>query len=58
MKKATMNTILTLIATIDTPEADAVRAELNAELNNFRIAVSDLGAVKDKALFAVILPCL
>ena len=33
MKKATMNTILTLIATIDTPEADAVRAELNAELN-------------------------
>ena len=33
MKKATMNTILTLIATIDTPEADEVRAELNAELN-------------------------
>ena len=33
MKKATMNTILTLIATIDTPEAEAVRAELNAELN-------------------------
>ena len=32
MKKATMNTILTLIATIDTPEAEAVRAELNAEL--------------------------
>ena len=28
-----MNTILTLIATIDTPEAEAVRAELNAELN-------------------------
>ena len=33
MKKATMNTILTLIATIDTPEAQAVRDELNAELN-------------------------
>ena len=33
MKKATMNTILTLIATIDTPEAEAVRVELNAELN-------------------------
>ena len=28
-----MNTILTLIATIDTPEAEEVRAELNAELN-------------------------
>ena len=33
MKKATMNTILTLIATIDTPEAEAVRNELTAELN-------------------------
>ena len=33
MKKATMNTILTLIATIDTPEANEVRAELTAELN-------------------------
>jgi hypothetical protein len=33
MKKATMNTILSLIASIDTPEADAVRDELNAELN-------------------------
>ena len=33
MKKATMNTILSLISTIDTPEADEVRAELNAELN-------------------------
>ena len=32
MKKATMNTILSLISTIDTPEADEVRAELNAEL--------------------------
>ena len=32
MKKTTMNTILSLIATIDTPEAEEVRAELNAEL--------------------------
>ena len=33
MKKVTMNTILSLIANIDTPEAEQVRAELNAELN-------------------------
>ena len=33
MKKATMNAILSLIANIDTPEAEEVRAELNAELN-------------------------
>ena len=33
MKKSTMNTILSLIATIDTPEAEAVRSELTAELN-------------------------
>lgn len=33
MKKATLNTILTLIATIDTPEAEEVRTELTAELN-------------------------
>jgi len=33
MKKNTMNTILSLIATIDTPEAEEVRAELTAELN-------------------------
>ena len=33
MKKSTMNTILSLIATIDTPEAETVRAELTAELN-------------------------
>ena len=32
MKKVTLNTILSLISTIDTPEADEVRAELNAEL--------------------------
>lgn len=33
MKKATMNAILTLIANIDTPEAQEVRDELTAELN-------------------------
>ena len=33
MKKATMNSILSLIATIDTPEAEEVRAEITAELN-------------------------
>lgn len=33
MKKTTMNTILSLIATIDTPEAEAVRSELKAELS-------------------------
>lgn len=33
MKKATMNTILSLIANIDTDEANEVRAELTAELN-------------------------
>ena len=33
MKKSTMNSILSLIATIDTPEAEMVRAEVTAELN-------------------------
>ena len=33
MKKNTMTAILSMIATIDTPEAEAVRAELKAELN-------------------------
>ena len=33
MKKTIMNTILSLIANIDTPEAEDVRAELTAELN-------------------------
>ena len=32
MKKNTLSTILNLIANIDTPEADEVRAELAAEL--------------------------
>ena len=33
MKKATMETVLTLIADIDTPEAQGVRDEITAELN-------------------------
>jgi len=33
MKKSTMNAILSLISTMDSPEAEAVRAELTAELN-------------------------
>lgn len=33
MKKATMNTILSLIADMTSDEANEVRAELNAELN-------------------------
>ena len=33
MKKTTLNTILSLVSTIDTPEAEAVRAEINAELS-------------------------
>ena len=33
MTKNTMNTILSLIASIDTPEAQEVRDALNAELN-------------------------
>ena len=33
MKKTTLNTILSLIATIDTPEVNEIREELTAELN-------------------------
>ena len=33
MKKVTLNTILTLIATIDTPEAEQARQEITAELS-------------------------
>ena len=32
MKKSVFESILSIISTIDTPEADEVRAELNAEL--------------------------
>lgn len=49
MKKATMNTILSLIATIDTPEADEVRAELTAE-----IAKGQAKADANRAVYAEI----
>ena len=32
MKKASLSTILSLISTIDTPEADQIREEINIEL--------------------------
>ena len=49
MKKATMNTILTLIATIDTPEAEEVRAELTAELNKGEAVKAENAKVYDAA---------
>jgi len=49
MKKATMNTILSLISTIDTPEADAVRAELNAELNKGEAVKAENAKLYDSA---------
>lgn len=49
MKKATMNTILSLIATIDTPEADEVRAELNAELNKGEAVKAENAKLYDAA---------
>ena len=41
----------TAVSTYDISEIYVVSSLLNAELNNFRITVSDLGAVKNKALF-------
>ena len=49
MKKATMNTILSLISTIDTPEAEEVRAELTAE-----IAKGQAKADANRAIYAEI----
>jgi len=49
MKKATMNTILSLIATIDTPEAEAVRAELNAELSKGEAVKAENAKLYDAA---------
>ena len=54
MKKATLNTILTLIATIDTPEAETVRAELNAELNKSKEKADANRALYEQAHDAVI----
>ena len=53
MKKATMNTILTLIATIDTPEAEAVRNELTAELNKGEAVKAANAKVYDTAKVVV-----
>ena len=49
MKKATMNTILSLIANIDTPEAEEVRTELNAELNKGAELKAQSEALYDEA---------
>ena len=49
MKKNTMNAILSLIATIDTPEAEEVRAELNAELNKGAEQKAQNDALYDEA---------
>lgn len=49
MKKNTLSVILSLIATIDTPEADEVRAELTAELNKGKVK-----ADANRAIYAVI----
>ena len=54
MKKVTLNTILSLIATIDTPEAEAVRTELNAELNKGKEKADANRALYDEAHDAVI----
>lgn len=57
MKKTTMTTILSLIASNDTPEAEAVRNELNAELNKgaekARAAAELYEAAKDIVLNAI-----
>ena len=53
MKKATMNSILTLIATIDTPEAEAVRAELNAELSKGEAVKAENAKLYDAAKVVV-----
>ena len=54
MKKNTMNTILSLIATIDTPEAEAVRAELTAELAKGKAKADANRVVYDEIHNAVI----
>ena len=54
MKKNTMNTILSLIATIDTPEAEAVRAELTAELAKGKAKADANRAVYDEIHNAVV----
>lgn len=54
MKKNTMNTILSLIATIDTPEAREVREELTAELAKGKAKADANRAIYDEIHNAVI----
>ena len=54
MKKNTMNTILSLIANIDTPEAQEVREELTAELEKNKAKADANRAVYDEIHDAVI----
>jgi len=54
MKKVTMNTILSLISSIDTAEAEQVRAELNAELNKGAAKAEANRALYDAAKEVVI----
>jgi response regulator of citrate/malate metabolism len=54
MKKNTMNTILSLIATIDTPEAQEVREELTAELAKGKAKADANRAIYDEIHDAVI----
>lgn len=49
MKKATMNTILTLIANDTSAEAEAVRAELTAELGKGEAVKAENAKVYDAA---------
>lgn len=49
-----MNTILSLIATIDTPEAEEVRAELTAELEKGKAKADANRAIYDEIHDAVI----
>lgn len=54
MKKVTLNTILSLISTIDTPEAEQIREEITAELNKGKEKADANRALYDEAHDAVI----
>ena len=54
MKKTTMNTILSLIANIDTAEAQEVREELTAELNKGKAKADANRALYDEIRDAVV----
>lgn len=57
MKKTTMTTILSLIAAIDTPEAEEVRTELEAELGKGK-ARAEANATLYEAAKAVVMGAL